>query len=138
MDLGELVLSNEELAVIDDGAWVSDIEGAVGLRLKVRGLRSEAARKAIEKEKTQLRVGNKGKPLSDRQLADAMNKVMAEHILLDWQGLTDKGKPVAYDKALARQWLSSRNGERFSGIVLQASTQVDSDPASFVEIASKN
>lgn len=138
MDINDLVLTDEALGVIDSGAWVGDLLEAPGLELKVCGLRSKDARRALEQKQAQARAKNRGKPLSDEQLAVCMRETLAEVVLKDWRGLSSGGEPVEYSREQAAKWLTSRNGERFAALVLQAAQQIDDQANSFVEAATKN
>lgn len=138
IDINELVKSEEAMAVVDGGAWVGDLDGAEGLELFVCGLSSLDAQKAIEKYQVDARQKNKGKPLNERQLAEVMQKVLADVVLKDWRGLSSGGVPVEYSKELATNFLTSRGGDKFVMAVLQAAKRVDSESQSFVEAALKN
>ncbi|WP_047472550.1 hypothetical protein [Delftia sp. ZNC0008] len=138
MDINSLIVTDEGLAALDNGAWVRDIGGMPGLALKVRGLTSPDVQKAITAKQAALRAKNKGKPLEAEQLAKTMNEILAEQVLKDWEGIEDAGQPVAYDQALATKWITSRNGEKFASIVLRAAQMVDADANAFVEEAGKN
>lgn len=136
MDINNLVLSDAALSVIDDGAWVGDFKNAPGVRLKVRGFRSKEARKLMEQKQAAAR--SKTEQLTEQQLAEIMQEVLAESVLLDWDGITDNGKPVSYDRDLATKWLTSRNGEAFAGLVLDAAQRIDRQASDYVDSVSKN
>lgn len=138
MDINSLLTPDAELKVIDEGAWIDDLPDAPGLRLRVIGLTSKDARKAQEQKQAQLRQKNRGKPLTSDQLAQCTKEVLAEVVLKDWEGLTSDGKAVPYSKELAKQWIMSRNGERFTDLVLDAAQRLDRDAGDFVEEVSKN
>ncbi len=138
MDINEVILSDEALSIIDNGTWVGDIDGAPGLELQVCGLRSESAQKVINQKQAHLRMKNRGKALSDEQLAKCMRETLAEVILKGWRGLSDEGKPVEYSQELATRWMLSRNGEKFANLVLQAAQRVDDQANDFVGEVSKN
>lgn len=138
MDINSLLTPDAELKVIDEGAWIDDLPDAPGLRLRVIGLTSKDARKSQEQKQAQLRQKNRGKPLTSDQLAQCTKEVLAEVVLKDWEGLTSDGKAVPYSKELAKQWIESRNGERFTELVLDAAQRLDRDAGEFVEEVSKN
>lgn len=137
MDINQIVFTDEALAVIDNGTWV-DIPGMDGVALKVCGMQSVDARKAIEAEQAKARAKNGGEPLSAEQHAEITKKVLGEVVLKDWKGFTDKGQPLPYDKQLAKGWLTKRNGEKLANMVLFAAQKVDSEAQSFVDAATKN
>lgn len=138
MDIKGLIKSNEELEVIDNGVWFDDFDEAPGMRLLVVGLTSEAAQKALEIKQAQQRLKNKGKPVTDNQLTKITREVLAEVILKDWDGLKNDGEPVPYSKELATEWLTSRAGDKFTGLVLYAAQQVDARANEFIEKSQKN
>lgn len=98
MDIGNL---NKKVD-LSEGEWIGDIPEMEGVRFKVRSTNYKPFRVA-----TAGLARRSGKKLnSDEGLADftvATGKPLAEHILLDWDGLTEGGKPLKYDakKALA-------------------------------------
>lgn len=138
MELNSLVLTQEAVNVIDNGAWVGDLPGAEGLELFVVGMESEQAKKAMVTAQANTRLKNKGAPLTGEQHADATRLVLADVVLKDWRGLTEGGNPVAYDKAKAQEWITSRRGERFAGMVLIAAQRLDASAQDFVETVAKN
>ncbi len=138
MDINEIILSDEALNAIDTGVWVDDIDGAPGLSLLVIGLSSKDAQKSIEQKQSAARLKNRGKALTTEQLAKAMRETLAEVVIKGWKGLTQNGKPVEFTPELAQKWISSRNGEKFAGMVLQAAQRVDDQANDFVKEASKN
>jgi hypothetical protein len=138
MDINSIILSDAALNVIDNGTWVRNIDGAPGLGLNVCGLGSPEVQKSINAKQAAMRAKNGGKPLAAEQLAKSVNETLAEVVLKDWEGIEDKGQPVAYTKALAKKWLTTRNGERFAAIVLRAAQMIDADANAFVEEVGKN
>lgn len=138
MDIKNLVLSQAAVDVIDNGTWVTDLPGADGVSLFVTGMESEAAKAAMITAQADARMKNKGDPLTPKQHSDCTRKVLADVVLKDWKGLTDNGKEIPYDKTLAYEWITSRRGERFAGLVLIAAQRVDAMAGEFAEKAAKN
>lgn len=138
MDIKNLVLSDEAVNILDNGYWVKDLDGAPGVEFLVTGLDSISARKAMVSAHADARMKNKGEAVSSEQHLECTRKVLAEVVLKDWKGLTDNGKEIAYDKQLAKQWITSRNGERFAGLVLTAALRVDAMAGEFAEKVAKN
>jgi len=136
MDIGQLIKSDEALKAIDDGVWVRDLPGAPGVALKVRGFRSEAAQKKTQALKTKARTAN-GKPLEDDEVRAILDQVATEDILLDWEGITQGGKPLKYSKAVAQK-MCSRHGEGLRNLVIEAANRVDSETGQFIEGVTKN
>lgn len=138
MEINDLILSDEALSVIDNGTWVGDFDEAPGLELMVCGLQSVEAQKLLKQKQAQVRTKNRSKPLSEDQLANITKEVLYEIVLKDWRGLKSGGKDVAYSKEQAKQWIMSRNGERFTHLVLRAAQQVDAQASEFAAEVSKN
>lgn len=138
MDIQDLILSDEALAVIDAGAWVDMDDEAPGVELMVVGLQSEEARKATRYKQATARKKNRGKELSDEQHATIMKEVLSEVVLRGWRGLKSNGEPVEYSKEIAHQWITSRGGEKFTGLVLVAAQRLDAQANEFVEGVAKN
>lgn len=138
MDISSLILTDAGLDAIDNGIWVGDLPGLEGVKLRVTGIGGEAAQKSLQAKKAALRLSNGGKPLTDEQSAKAMCETLAEVVLKDWDGLTDGGNPVKYNKELATKWLTSRNGAAFAGVVLAAAQKVDNNANELTKELSKN
>lgn len=138
MNINELVLTDEALALVDNGTWVGDLDCAPGVELLVCGFQSQEARKALEKKQALARTKNRNKPLSADQLARCTQEVLAEVVLKGWKGLSDGKKEIAYSKELATKWLTSRNGEKFAGLVLQAAHKLDDQANDFAADVTKN
>lgn len=138
MDIKNLVLSDEALSIIDNGTWVGGLPGVDGVELLVCGMEAKEAREAMNTAQAQARMENEGKPLTNEQLAACTRSVLADVVLKGWRGLTSGGAPVEYSKSTAKQWLTSRNGERFAGLTLVAAQRVDMLANDFAEAAKKN
>lgn len=141
MDINNVILSDESLKVIQEGAWVGNLYGAdEGVRLKVRGMQSDAARAALIAAYSRLRVEGEGKPATQEQRAQVTAEVLAEVCLMDWEGFTSGHKPFPFDAEQAKKWITSqdRKNERFINMVLEAVRRVDNQSNEFVETAAKN
>lgn len=138
MDINEILISDQALSNIDNGTWVDELAEAPGVRLLVTGLRAKSARALMEKLQTKARLKNRGRVLNDDQISMVTREVLAEVVLKGWEGLKDKGADVPYDKALAKKWLLSRNGEKFVALVIEAALRVDGQADEFVEDVEKN
>ena len=139
MDISQLVHSDEALGVIDNGTWVGeDVHKFPGLRLKVRGLQSEAVVQCIAKKQAAARALNKGETLSPEQAKQIHKEALAEEALLDWDGFTNNGEPVPYSKEQAINWITKRNGDKLANVVHFCAMKVDEDAEAFVKAAEKN
>ena len=93
MDIGSI---NNKVD-LSEGEWIDDIPDMDGIRFKVRSTNYKPFRTA-----TAGLARRSGKKLNtDEGVADftvATGKPLAEHILLDWDGVTENGKPLKFDK----------------------------------------
>lgn len=125
---------------IDEGQWVSDIPDMGDLRLKVRGLSSVKFRNARAKleravvKKDRERDGSLKPSVAMRVMGEAM----AETGLIDWDGLTEGGNPVKYNKTLAREWLTNPAFESFLDACVWAARVVDAGEEDVEKEVSEN
>lgn len=139
MDINSILTSEEELKVIDSGAWVGDLDDMPGVKLKVIGMGSSECRKAMERKLAALRKKNKGKELTAKQINDAATEVAGEVALKDWSGLKQGGRELPFSRELAVKFVTGREGEKvFRPAVFEATRRVDEETAEFVEEVSKN
>lgn len=138
MEINDLILSDDAINIIDNGTWIGDFDEAPGVELLVTGLQSEAAQKLQRSKQASLRAKNRGKVISDEQLARVTKEVLIEVVLKDWRGLKSGGEPIPYSQEQARQWILSRNGEKFTGLVLTAAYRVDAQAAELAQGLEKN
>ena len=126
---------------LNEGHWVEDIPGNEGLRLKVRSSNYKPFRVAT----AGLARRSPKKLQSDEGLleftADAGGP-LAEHILLDWDGVKSGGKSVKYDPKIARGILVADDdhgiGAKFRRAVEWAADQVADQLASSTKEAEGN
>ena len=137
MEINQLVMSDEKVAVIEDGAWVDGFEEAPGVGFFVRGFSSDAVQQALAKAQLEARQ-KAGSILTTEEMSALAARVLAEVALLDWRGLTDEEVPVPFDRQLAIIWLTSRGGKRLAMLVFAASQRIDTDTEKFIDQASKN
>jgi hypothetical protein len=125
--------------LVEAGRWVDEIPNMGDLRLNVRGMTSKLyttklARllRAVPKDKRD----RTGAVLPDEHVR-CMGAAAAETLLIDWENLTDEGKPVAYTKDLAVQLLTDTETSMFLDAVLFCAQVVDNESTG-VEDAAKN
>ncbi len=114
-------------AKVEGGEWVGDIPGFGDVRLRVRGLDSTivvATRSRKERRATRDERERDGtlKPEVARRI---FGEVLHEAVLLEWDGLTDAGKPVAFDADLAKEWLTNKDFTPFADAVVWAAGLLD-------------
>ena len=132
MDIQSL---KKDVAASTEGQWVSQIPEMGDLRLHVRG---ENSPKVASLRARKLRAVPKGKRGRDGMpvFAEMMRvtaEVLHEVVLLDWDGLTDGGKPVKFDADLAREWLTNPDFQEFADAVAWASKVVANGDADRTE-----
>lgn len=116
-------------AAAAEGRWIDGIPHAPGLRLRVRGLSSPkavACRRKKERavEKKDRERGGGFKPDTERRIT---REVLHEAILLEWDGLKEKGEPIPYTEEMAGQLLLDPDFDEFAGAVTWAASIVDVD-----------
>lgn len=137
MDIQSLAL---DTAAINDGTWVSDIPGMGDVRLKVRGMRADVVVELRARKTRALPKDQRGRDGAPTAAATKriLKEVLHEAVLLDWNGMTDGGKPVIYDAGRAKDWLTDPRFERFADAVVAAASFVDEGEAEAVEDAAGN
>lgn len=139
MDISNFVLSDDALKVIQEGAWIDDLDEAPGVRLHVTGwARNEAVQTKLRTKLEAIQKSQRNKPATDKQRAEVVRELLADDVLKDWDGFKDGGKVLKYDAKLAKQWLTSPNGAALAGLVLSAAAEVDQRANEFVEGVTKN
>ncbi len=130
----------KDSAAIAEGQWVDSIPGMGDLRLKVRG--SSASHVMAVRARKQRNAPNTDRAPDGSLSVDATlrieTEVLHEAVLLDWDGLTDGGKPVPYDKTLAEQWLTNPDFRDFADAVVWASGVVSRTAKAVKEKTAKN
>lgn len=123
----EISTLKRDSAAVTAGQWVGDIPGLGDVRLRVRGLSSPivvATRGRKERKVPRDQRERDGSLKADVGL-ELFGEVLHEAVLLDWEGLTDGGKPVPFDTDLARQWLTDPDFAFFADAVVYAAQIVD-------------
>lgn len=123
----EISAIRRDAAAAAAGQWVNDIPGMGDLRLRVRGLSSPVVTALRDRKERKV---PKNKRQRDGRLTPAasievISEVFHEVVLLDWDGLTDQGKVVPYDRELAKKWLSDPDFAQFTDAVAWAAGVVD-------------
>jgi hypothetical protein len=110
----------------EEGAWVV-VNDFLGLSVKVRRMRSDAANRAYEKLiRETLGEGKLRKPeeITADQSVDLLKTHLAQNILCDWKGLrdADTGEEIAYSVECSRELMDVKDFREF---VLQAANERD-------------
>ncbi|MFT4076847.1 MAG: hypothetical protein QM647_15080 [Asticcacaulis sp.] len=130
----------KDASAIKAGQWVSDIPGMGDARLKVRGMNSPAA--LALRSRKERKVGRDGRE-RDGSLKPAERlritcEVLHEAVLIDWDGLTEGGKPLPYSIEAAGKYLLNPNFEAFADAVTYAAGVVDQGRGETSEDLAKN
>lgn len=120
---------------LSGGFWIDDIEDMPGARLKVRSINYKPYQVATSGfYRRNRKVVDTDEGLTDIQ--PATGKLMAEHLLVDWDlanstgplALKDKGKAVKYSKAVAEAVLTANDqfgvGAAYRNAVLNSANRV--------------
>ena len=132
MDLQSL---KRDTAAIDGGQLVEDIPGMGDVRLKVRGLSSPqvvAYRARLERAVPNAQRTRTGAIKTDKAM-EIMGKLLAEKVLLDWEGLTEGDQPLPYSLETAATILANPDFLPFADAVTWAAQVVDRGVAEDVE-----
>lgn len=110
---------------VEQGEWVGNIPQMGDLRLRIRGAENADWRrlqsKLIAAIPRQLRIGGQ----IDPDEADRITSVLLrDAALLDWENLSEDGKPLAYSKENADRLLTDPTYRRFRDAALWASQNV--------------
>ena len=132
MDISNL---KRDTARIEAGEWIDEIPLLPDVRFKVRGIGSRVYR--VRLDRLARAVPRNGRQ-SDGSLkidvaARITGEAMAEEILLDWEGLTDNGKPLPYSKERALALLTNPDFEDFANAVSYAAAVVQNGRESVAE-----
>ena len=115
----------------EQGAWVKDLPGMGDLRLLVRGFNNTDYSAFMAKEgaavpRDQREGGRAGGPILPKYRDAILLRGMVEHILVDWQNLTDENdKPVPFSKERAMDMLLDPDFRPFRDAVAIAAAEVE-------------
>jgi len=123
----------------EQGAWVKDLPGMGDLRLRVRGFSNTDYTAFLAKEVAAAprdqREGNRSDgPLKNKARDAIFIRGMAEHILIDWDKLTDENdKPIPYSKERAMDMLLDPDLRPFREAVAVAAAEIEQVESDRVE-----
>lgn len=107
------------------GAWVTEIPGLPGLRLKVRPAGNVDAQRLYRAHVNGVPRAKRIQGLDPVDEKAASDEVLIGAILLDWDGLVDDAeKPIPFSEVMARQLLTEPEYEAFREGVVWASVYV--------------
>lgn len=123
----------------EQGAWVKDIPGMGDLRLRVRGFSNSdyaafMAREVAAVPRDQREGNRRDGALKQKARDTLLLRGMVEHILVDWDGLTDDNdKPVPFSKDRAMDLLLDPDLRPFREAVAFAAGEVEEAESDRVE-----
>lgn len=130
MDLSDFDLS-DTLSI--EGRWVP--VGKTG-RLKIARMNNEKYREYVKKQTKPYRSAIRAGTVDDELMTEIVVRAMARHILLDWEGITEKKVPITYTIEKAEELL--RTKEPFRELVASLATDQQLFQEAEVEEAEKN
>lgn len=90
---------------VTEGRWISGAPGIGDARLLVRSLAAPAVTRAWGRAMRAVADRDKdGNPTEAAERVADLN-VLADAVLLGWDGFTEGGKPVTFSRETARRWL---------------------------------
>jgi hypothetical protein len=122
MDLKDSKIDVDRL---NNGGWVNEIPGMEGFRVKTRGDENPEYRKKmsilIDMLPRKKKLGGRIDPIEQDRI---IGTCLLETCLLDWDGLIEDGKPVPFDKALAKEMMHDPAYGRFRRAFAHAASVV--------------
>jgi len=128
----------KNMAAVDGGAWVSKAQAKVlgDMRVKVRGMGGEVARDLYAEKCRKETDLTPGGDITARASTRIMRQVIAEHCLMEIEGLTDGGKPVTAEDL--RPVLASPAYEPLCDMLVVAVAYVDGITDEKAAVVEKN
>lgn len=116
-----------------DGVWVQIDKDA---RVKIARRDNPRYREVLRRESAPYRQAARAGMLSDETAEQILIKVLAETVVLDWEGFTENGKPLPYSKENAVRLLTELKD--FLDFVVSASAEAELFKAQADEADAKN
>ncbi len=121
MDLGKQFATDGVLE--EEGVWVDlDTESKIKVARMGNKRYKEAFRRLTAPHKISIRNNNLNDDLAEQLLTQAL----AEGVLLDWEGMTLKGKPLVYSQKTAIEVLMNPSLKDFRELVVSIASDMES------------
>jgi hypothetical protein len=121
----------------DEGVWTS-VDVGTGARIKIARIGNRRYREAMTKRLKPYRRALRNGTLDERVTEQITAEVLAETVLLDWQGLTDGGAPLTYSAEAARTLLCDTRFKDFRDLVVEMASDLELYRQQDLEDAEKN
>lgn len=86
-----------------DGVWVP-LDGES--RIRIARTNNPLYREAMVRKMNRYKMAAKSKVIPEDAWLDIVNELVAETILVDWEGITEKGQPLPYSVENAKRVLT--------------------------------
>lgn len=121
----------------DEGVWTT-VDAASGCRLKIARIGNRRYRETMARRLKPYRRALRAGTLDDQVTERITAEVLAETVLLDWQGLQRDGTPVAYGREAAAAILSDPAYKDFRDLVVELASDQEAYRERDIEDAEKN
>lgn len=116
-----------------DGVWVPlDGEG----RIRVARTNNPLYRESLVRKVSRYKTATKSKVIPEDDWLDIVNELVAETILVGWEGITEKGQPLPYSVENAKRVLTELKD--FREMVLSIADNMDNFKEELDEGTEKN
>jgi len=117
-----------------EGTWVPLDDGTA--KLKIARMNNPRYREAQQRKLQRYKMAARSKVVPDDVWEGILNELIAETILVDWEGITNDGKPYPYSVENAKQSLTELKD--FREMVLGFADDMANFKASLDEATEKN
>jgi hypothetical protein len=132
MDLAKF---RTEAALEDEGVWIELGEGA---RARVGRIGGRRYRDAFQRHLKPFQKAARLGALSETQAERILVETLADAVLLGWEGLTQDGAPVPYDRDRARDLLADPAFRDFRNLIVETANEAESFRRAAERDAEKN
>jgi hypothetical protein len=126
-----------DTALEDEGVW-NTVDAASGCRLKIARIGNRRYRETMARRLKPYRRALRSGTLDDQVTERITAEVLAETVLLDWQGLERAGEAVAYSPEAAAAILADPAYKDFRDLVVELASDQEAYRERELEDAEKN
>jgi len=121
----------------DDGVW-AEIDSATGARVKIARIGNRRYREAMSRRLKPYRRALRNGTLDERVTERITAEVLAETVLLDWDGLYEGDRLLPYAPDTAKRILADDAYKDFRDLVVELASDLDLYREQELEEAEKN